>query len=95
MEGLQFPQPSNLYFIILNSVHYSPKIQKRMKLTNEVVKQNKQDIMEFISNGQNIYEDFLETLAYGCYLTLYLGLRYDQNPAINPYVDYFKEQLAK
>ncbi len=95
MEGLQFPKPSQLYFVILNSAHYSEKITKRMLLTRRVVEQNQQSVMEFQSGGANIYEDFLEILSYGSYLTLYLGLRYDQNPAINPWVDYFKNELAK
>lgn len=95
MEGLQFPKESKLYFILFTSSNYSEKIQKRMVLTAEVVKQNNHQMMELHVTGKNLIEDFLEVLAYGCYLTLYLGLRYDQNPAINPYVDYFKEQLAK
>ena len=95
MEGLQFPKDSALYFIILNSKNYSPKIVKRMALTTEVVKQNNHKIFEYNTSGANIYEDFIEMLAYGSYLTLYLGLRYDQNPSINPWVDYFKAELAK
>jgi glucose/mannose-6-phosphate isomerase len=95
MEGLQFPSESNLYFLVLNSKNYSPKIKRRMELTVEVVKQNHRRIMEYMAQGENVYQDFLEVLTYGSWLTLYLGLRYDQNPAINPWVDYFKEQLKK
>lgn len=95
MEGLQFPTESNLYFLTLNSKNYSPKIQKRMELTTTVVKQNHRDIMEYMTQGTNKYQDFLEVLTYGSWLTLYLGLRYDQNPAINPWVDWFKAELAK
>ena len=51
--------------------------------------------MEYMTNGANVYEDFLEALAYGSWLTLYLGLLYNQNPAINPWVDWFKKELAK
>jgi len=94
MEGLQFPKDSQLYFLIIDSPNYTPKIKKRMELTRDVVKQNGQAIMDFTTNGQSLYDDFLELLAYGSYLTLFLGLRYDQNPAINPWVDWFKEQLA-
>lgn len=95
MEGLQFPKDAPLYFIILNSQNYSAKIKRRMELTVEVVKQNNRDIMEYMTHGETVYQDMLEAITYGSWLTLYLGLRYDQNPAINPYVDYFKEQLAK
>lgn len=95
MEGLQFPVNSPLYFIFLNSNNYSDKIKKRMLLTKDVVAQNHREIFEYNASGKTIYDDFLEILCYGGYLTLYLGLRYDQNPAINPWVDYFKQQLGK
>ncbi len=93
MEGLQFPTEHNLYFLVLNSPNYSPKIKTRMMLTMQVVKDNKHIYKEFQSSGATLYDDFLETLAYGSYLTLFLALRYDQNPAVNPWVDWFKDQL--
>ncbi|MCX6782749.1 MAG: SIS domain-containing protein [Candidatus Levybacteria bacterium] len=93
MEGLQFPQPSILQFILLNSNQYTEKIKLRMNLTIDVVKNNNQLITEFKLDGKTIYDDFIETMIYGSYLTLYLGLIYDQNPSVNPWVDYFKEKL--
>jgi glucose/mannose-6-phosphate isomerase len=94
MEGLAFPKDMGVTFFILNSQNYSPKIQKRMQLTREVVEQNKQTVYEYVTTGKNAFDDFVEVLLYGSYLTLYLGLYYDQNPAINPWVDMFKEKLA-
>jgi glucose/mannose-6-phosphate isomerase len=95
MEGLQFPKDAPLYFLILNTPNYSEKIKKRMELTVEVIKQNNHKVYEFKTSGQTVYDDFLETLQYGSFLTLYLALEYNQNPAINPYVDYFKKKLAE
>lgn len=95
MEGLQFPTETDLYFLVFHSKNYSAKIKRRMELTVDVVKQNHRDVLEYTSHGENKYQDFLEVLTYGSWLTLYLGLRYDQNPAINPWVDYFKKELAK
>lgn len=94
MEGLQFPLNSPLQFITLNTRNYSEKISKRMELTTTVIIQNKHEIHEFKASGQTVYDDFLETLIYGSFLTLFLAFRYDQNPAINPWVDYFKKELA-
>lgn len=94
MEGLQFPKTASLAFIALNSPNYTARIRKRMSLTMDVLKQNNRPYKEFMTNGQTLYDDFLEVLMYGSYLTLYLGLRHDQNPAVNPWVDYFKKQLA-
>jgi glucose/mannose-6-phosphate isomerase len=95
MEGLQFPTKHNLHFLILNSPNYTFKIKKRMDLTMSVIKQNKHELHEFSTSGQTVYDDFLETLAYGSFLTLYLALRYDQNPAVNPWVDWFKQKLKE
>lgn len=95
MEGLQFPKNSTLFFLSLDSPNYSPKIKKRMQLTIDVVKQNGHMIHEFITSGQTFYDDFMEVLLYGSYLTLFLGLRYDQNPAVNPWVDWFKQKLKE
>jgi glucose/mannose-6-phosphate isomerase len=95
MEGLQFPTGAPLHMIVLNSPNYSSKIKKRVALTIDVVKQNNYPVHEFMTNGQTIYDDFLETLQYGSFLTLYLALAYKQNPALNPLVDWFKAQLAE
>lgn len=95
LEGLQFPTETNLLFLSLDSNNYSPKIQKRMKLTKEVVSQNNRAIIENRAAGENVYEDVLEIMIYGSWLTFYLGIYYDQNPAVNPWVDYFKEELGK
>jgi len=95
MEGLQFPKKSNLYFLILNSHLYSPKIKKRMELTIDVIEKNGHNVLNSFPKGKTTYEEFLETLTYGSWLTLFLGLRYNQNPATNPWVDWFKEELAK
>jgi glucose/mannose-6-phosphate isomerase len=95
MEGLQFPIENNLYFILLDSDNYSDKIKKRMLLTKEVIVQNKRNVFSYNPKENNIYADFLNTMLFGSFLTLYLGLIYDQNPAVNPWVDYFKDQLKK
>lgn len=94
MEGLQFPTPTNLVFVLLTSNNFSDKIKKRMKLTSDVIDQNHHAILDVDINGSNKFEDFLFNLSYGCYLTLYLGLIHEQNPATNPWVDWFKKELS-
>lgn len=94
MEGLEFPKNSPLHFLIFNSPNYSPKIKKRVELTIEVVRKNNYKVHEFMTSGATVYDDFLEALVYGSFLTLYLGLTYERNPSTNPWVDWFKEELA-
>jgi glucose/mannose-6-phosphate isomerase len=93
MEGLQFPKDAKLRFLIISTENYGSKIQQRMELTKDVIKQNGHEVVEFKTSSATIYEDFFETLIYGAYLTLFVALSHDQNPAINPFVDYFKEKL--
>lgn len=95
MEGLQFPSDQNTVFLTLNSPIYSPKNKKRTELTLEVFKQNGRENIEYMTSGQTVYDDFLETLLYGSYLTLYLAFRLDQDPSVNPFVDWFKLHLSE
>lgn len=95
MEGLAYPKNHVLKFIILNSTNFSEKITKRVALTVDVLAKNFYDVAQINLGGGNPYEDFILTLSYGSYLTLFLGLIHEQNPAINPWVDWFKEELAK
>ena len=95
MEGLQFPNPNNLKFMIYQSNNYSSKIKQRVDLTIDVVRQNRHTILEYIMKGTDKYQDFMELLSLGSYTTLYLGLLYEQNPAVNPWVDYFKKKLSE
>ena len=95
MEGLEFPKNAPLHFLVLNSENYSEKIKKRIELTMEVVKKNNYEVHQFTTSRASVYDDFLEALIYGSFLTLYLGLTYERNPATNPWVDWFKEQLSK
>ncbi len=93
MEGLQFPKNAPLQFLLFDSPNYEEKIRTRLKLTADVIDKNNHSLHAILLNGQTAYDDFLEAMVYGSFLTLYLGLHYDQNPAVNPWVDYFKEQL--
>ena len=95
MEGLAFPKNSNLLFLLLDSNNYSLKIQSRVKLTREVVLKNNQKVYDYKTSGASKIEDFLEIMVYGAYLTLFLGLLHGEDPAPNPWVDYFKDQLKK
>jgi glucose/mannose-6-phosphate isomerase len=70
-------------------------IDMRVDLSIEIVNKNNYPVHTFLTTGASVYDDFLETLIYGAFFTTYLGLLYGQNPAVNPYVDWFKEQLAK
>jgi glucose/mannose-6-phosphate isomerase len=94
MEGLVHSS-SNLIFIFLKSNLYSPKIQKRLELTKDVVLKNnvKTAVVEVMGEGE--LEQSFYTLSFGGLLTFYLAILYGQDPSVIPWVDYFKQELEK
>ncbi len=97
MEGLKFPSELKkmAIFIFFYSSIYSEQIRKRFKITKEVVEQNQIETIWHEAKGQNKVEQAFYLMALGSYLTLYLSTLYQQNPAIVPYVDFFKKKLKE
>ena len=95
MEGLTRPTQKILLFLFLNSQLYSQVMQKRFTLTKEVIKKNGVEILDVDILGETPFEQMLYALSFGGYLTFYLAILYKQDPSLIPWVDYFKEQLAK
>lgn len=95
MEGLTYPKEKILTFILLKSSLYTPLIQKRLTLTKDVIEKNGVKTIDLEIKGENSLEQMLYALAFGGYLTFYLGISYGEDPSLIPWVDYFKEQLTK
>lgn len=95
MEGLKNPPDKKLIIVFISSPLYSDKLQKRLELTKDVVEKNNVSWVEFVSQSYTKMGQVLEVLSFGGYLTFYLALIYGQEPSVIPWVDYFKEQLAK
>ncbi|MDD5147808.1 MAG: bifunctional phosphoglucose/phosphomannose isomerase [Candidatus Daviesbacteria bacterium] len=95
MEGLKNPQDKKLMAIFLVSDFYEDKHKKRITLTEDIVSQNGIECLEYKPTGSSKLSQCLNVLSFGGYLTLYLAFAYGQDPGVVPWVDYFKEQLAK
>lgn len=97
MEGLKFPKTHAdiALFIFFYSGLYSERIQKRFKITKEVVEKNNIKTHWHELQGKNKAEQLFELLGFGGYVSMYLSALYEQDPTAIPYVDYFKEQLKK
>ncbi len=97
MEGLANPNSnsSDLAFIFFNSSLYSARIQKRARLTNEVVKKNKISTLEYVMKGETKLEQAFELLQLGAWFSLYLGILNQVNPVEIKWVDWFKQKLAE
>jgi glucose/mannose-6-phosphate isomerase len=95
MEGLANPKSNknNLIFVFFDSLLYRPMIQKRSKLTKEVAKQNKIEIIDYQLKAKSKFGQALELLQLGSWISYYLGILYKVDPVKIPYVDWFKKQL--
>ncbi len=97
MEGLKFPHANvtSVAAVIFNSKLYDKKIQKRLRITNEVLGQNKIERAEILFAGATSLEQIFEALVASSYLSYYLALLENIDPTPIPYVDYFKKQMSK
>lgn len=97
MEGLKFPveHKKMAIFILFFSKLYSRQIQKRFKITKEVIEQNKIETVWYELKGKSKISQVFELMGLGSYTSMYLAALYDQDPTIIPYVDYFKKKLKE
>ncbi|MFH1827171.1 MAG: SIS domain-containing protein [bacterium] len=97
MEGLKHPAllKDLAVFVFFFSNLYSERVQKRFKITKEVVEQNSIKTLWHELKGKNKIEQVFELMAFGSYLSMYLAALYEQDPTVIPFVDYFKDQLKK
>ncbi len=97
MEGLKFPDKFHdmATFVFFFSKLYSAPIQKRFRITKEVVDQNKIQTLWYELKGTSPVEQAFELMGFSSYLTMYLSTLYEQDPSAIPYVDYFKQKLKE
>jgi len=97
LEGLTFPKSnqSDLVFLFFESNLYYSRNKVRFSVTENVVAKNKVKYFNYQLVGRSEFEQSLEMLLFGTYLTFYLAILNGVNPAKIPFVDYFKGQLKK
>ena len=97
MEGLVNPlsNKNDLIFLFFDSALYHPRVQKRAELTKEVVKKNGIEAVEYKMTGTTKLEQAFEFLQLGCWVSFYLGMLNQVNPAEIKWVDWFKKKLEE
>jgi glucose/mannose-6-phosphate isomerase len=97
MEGLKHPETNSkdILFVFAFSKLYSSRIQKRFELTKQVVEKNGIGTFSIELNASSELSQAFELIQLGAYANLYLSVLYGQNPAPIPWVDWFKDQMAK
>ena len=97
LEGFGKPDglSESLKVVILTSDQYSEKIKKRVKITTDVIEKQKVETFTVkFEEGSKLNQAF-EAILVSSWTTFYLGILNGFDPSEIPWVDYFKEQLAK
>lgn len=97
MEGLRNPAPikEHLRFLMFESELYDERIKMRYPITKEVLAKNEVDVIVYEAGAETRLGQVFEVLALGSFLALYLAVIYGMDPSEIPWVNYFKEKLAK
>ncbi|MFA5029825.1 MAG: SIS domain-containing protein [Patescibacteria group bacterium] len=97
LDGLMLPPASarQIKFLFFNSNQLHPRIQKRYKITQKILKKQKIEFMEYLLASDEKLASSLEILFFGSYLSFYLAVLNQQEPAAVPWVDYLKAELKK
>lgn len=95
MEGLEFPKSNgkNLIFFFVDSDLYHPRNKKRIELTKKITVKNNIKFIEHKLISKTKLGQALELLQLGSWIAYYLGILNKKDPAINPLVDWFKNNL--
>ncbi len=96
LEGLAGPKSvmSGIKFLFFNSNQYPAVISRRAMATETVLKKQGVQFIEYAVNGSDKLSLALEILLFGSWLSYYLAILNNQNPAVVPWVDYFKKILG-
>lgn len=95
MEGLKNPTDKKLVTVFIDSDFYSGKLKKRFNLTKDIVERNGVNSIIYKAEGKSKLSQMLNVLSFGGYLSFFLAMLYGQDPSLIPWVDYFKNELAK
>lgn len=95
LEGLRFPESNqtDVVFWLINSKLYSQRLQTRTKLTIDVVRKNKISAFEFTPSADTKLAQVFELIQFGSFVNYYMAMLNNLNPALIPWVDYFKKHL--
>ena len=97
MEGLRNPHEIKniLHFLLIESAHYSKRVRIRYPITKEVVEKNDIETEVYVTRGSKKIIEIFEILVLSSYVSFYLAMLYGLDPTPIPWVDHFKERLAR
>jgi glucose/mannose-6-phosphate isomerase len=97
LEALSFPKlaKDTTMFLLFNSALYSPRLQKRVLITKDLLEQKGYEAHAILATSETKLEQVFEMIQIGEFIAAYLPILYGINPSPIPNVDWFKSEMAK
>jgi glucose/mannose-6-phosphate isomerase len=86
---------SRLTVIILRCQSDKERINKRIEISKNIIKDKVKNILEITGQGKSFLAQFYSLAYIGDYASTYLALEYGLNPTPVKVIDYLKAELAK
>ena len=95
LEGLGYPEAAKafLHFLFFESGVYFGEVKRRYSLTQEVVGKQGVSFTNYHLTAYRKLPQIFEVLILGSFVSFYLALLHEVDPAQIPWVDYFKAKL--
>lgn len=95
LDGLVYPSSfkDNLYFFLINSELYPSVIQKRLKITQDIIIKQGYQLTVVKPESDSLIGQTMESLVFFIVFSYYLSVVNKVDPIKTPYVDYFKNHL--
>jgi glucose/mannose-6-phosphate isomerase len=81
--------------IFLENHQHSARIDARLSLTKNIIRDRGIDVVEVYAEGSTILQQLISLIIIADWVTYYLALLYENNPASIVNIDYLKGELKK
>jgi glucose/mannose-6-phosphate isomerase len=84
---------NNFVVIFLENHTCGMRIKTRIQLTKNIIRDRGVEVIEIYSEGKGIIQNLISLVCLGDWVTYYLALLYEKDPASILNIDFFKAQL--
>jgi len=86
---------TNFVVIFLENDSHPTRIKTRIQLTKNIIRDKGIEVVEIYSHGETLLENVISLICIGDWVSYYLALLYEKNPAAIINIDYLKSELKK
>lgn len=85
----------NYLVLFLENEQNNPRIESRLQLTKNIIRDRGADVVEVYAEGKNLLSQTISLIITGDWTTYYLALLYEKDPSSIINIDYLKSELKK